>query len=461
MSETTTCVKEDDSTEVLLGEYYTWKPKTIALKIQAQEDLKETLDKYDYMVSVACGAVGGLIDALFVGSPRFSKLGSWTDSMTDKLVIKAAKLMGWTPQKNGEGTINQAIAFLQRKFPVNYDQRLSGDVAGAVKLSTRNHHIKSLAHSPSLVGLLFSIINQFTSTSTFVENGRLVTVNTETFELQGGTLATKLLCGIGNWVGHLLSDVAGSSGRVEGGRGSGIPIPYFELLQFCDFGNFSEKEGQRTVSDLAVKMFEHGYDMRHFATMKIPVMVTNFSIKLFWGIRRYYWKKCKLSDCVPIALIHPDLRAMLLIGTGVFCAIDGAEAGVWATLRHPEGGLLGFLVRLNYPAWVQLVSLGLEEICYRLGLDFGFQRTLGAYLVLNAALDEYLGQLEQIDLERFKAEVQACREAIAELEFRGGEVTLESLERVYRKLNIPDPRGNHSMTELMTTKDPSVRLVFR
>ena len=44
-------------------------------------------DKYDYLVAVGCGAIGGMIDSFLVGSPTDSKLLSWTDSQINKVVI--------------------------------------------------------------------------------------------------------------------------------------------------------------------------------------------------------------------------------------------------------------------------------------------------------------------------------------------------------------------------------------
>lgn len=90
----------------------------------------------------------------------------------------------------------------------------------------------SLAHSPDIIGLFFSILNQFTSTASFVANGRLVTVATDTFELQGGNFIMKIMCGIANWFGHLMSDVAGSSG--SHGRGTGIVMPFMNYLDFVN-----------------------------------------------------------------------------------------------------------------------------------------------------------------------------------------------------------------------------------
>ena len=44
-------------------------------------------DKYDYLVAVACGAIGGVIDAFFVGAPGESKLGDLQRWLAGNLVL--------------------------------------------------------------------------------------------------------------------------------------------------------------------------------------------------------------------------------------------------------------------------------------------------------------------------------------------------------------------------------------
>ena len=66
------------------------------------------------------------------------------------------------------------------------------DVNDLFDMNTRNHHLMSLAHSPDVIGLFFSILNQFTSTATFVADGKLITIATDTYELQGGNFISKI-----------------------------------------------------------------------------------------------------------------------------------------------------------------------------------------------------------------------------------------------------------------------------
>ena len=122
-------------------------------------------DKYDYLIAVACGAVGGMVDIFLVGAPGDSSLVKWTDTQVDNAVKKFAKLSGWKPKSDKSNNVASAIGFLEKKFKVNYDQRHSADVDNLFNMSTKNHHMMSLSHSPDIVGLFFSILNQFTSTS--------------------------------------------------------------------------------------------------------------------------------------------------------------------------------------------------------------------------------------------------------------------------------------------------------
>ena len=72
-------------------------------------------DKYDYLISVGCGAIAGLTDIFMVGKPTESRLGNWTDSQVDNVVRKFAKVCGWNPGAEKETNTNSAIGYLEKK----------------------------------------------------------------------------------------------------------------------------------------------------------------------------------------------------------------------------------------------------------------------------------------------------------------------------------------------------------
>lgn len=422
---------------------------------------RDKCDKFDYLIAVGCGAIGGLVDIFLVGAPGDSVLGEWTDKQVDGVVMTFAKHMGWNPTSKNANNVKSAIGYLERGrcngkagefqgFKVNYDQRKPSDVGNQFNIAPRSHHMMSLAHSPDIIGLFFSILNQFTSTSSFIADGKLITVDTETFQLQGGNFVAKLFCGVANWFGHLMSDVAGSSG--SHGRGSGIVMPFYELFGLCKFGKFSTKDGTADLSELAMQAFNQGYDFRFGLTQAIPVLITDLSIRLIWAIRQRFQFHLPLKECIPNRR-HENLRVMLLIGNGTLCVMDAIDAGV-----RSGGNALIFFTRLNLVAWFRLVKLVLKEVCIRLGFNTSLDDVIAAFKRVNEAIDAYLKELEKIDIALFKKETERYNQMVKNLENISDENTLNAfLLNAFDELNIAKP-WDGDFDDFMSNKNN--RLVF-
>lgn len=139
-------------------------------------------------------------------------------------------------------------------------------------------------------------------------------------------------------------------------------------------------------------------------------------------------------ECIPTKK-HDDLRMMLLLGNGVLCLMDGADA----VIRF-KGNWISFFLRLNIIAWFRLASLALREVCIRFGISFALQKQLDAYIRINEALTLYLAQLEQIDIERFKKETKEYNRLIAMLEQTNDEAELlMMLKNEYKVLGLELP----------------------
>lgn len=414
---------------------------------------KDKCDKYDYLAAVACGAVGGMIDIFFVGAPGNSTLGKWTDKQVDNTVKGFAKMAGWSPKEAQSGNVASAIGFLEKKFKVNYDQRYASDVGGLFTMSTKNHHMMSLSHSPDIVGLFFSVLNQFTSTASFVAEGQLVTISTDTYELHGGNFIAKLFCGVANWIGHIMSDIAGSSGsRGNAGRGTGVVMPFYELFQFCKFGKLSAGRDRQDLATIAVRAFQEGYDFRHGMTAAVPVIVTDLSIRFIWAFRQYFQYGMPLKECIPTPQ-HADLRVMLLFGNAALCILDGIDAGI-----RSGGNFLAFFMRLNLIAWFRLVTLVLKEICIRMGLTDALTETIMAFKRINEALLVYLHELEALDIALFKKETEEYNRVMSIFTTaKTSEELNVMLLDTYEKLRINKP-WEGSFDEHMSDKNAS--LVF-
>lgn len=327
------------------------------LKAQLTDEFvfkKANCDKIDYSLAALCGVFGGLIDVLFVGAPGEGVLTQFSDNMVNKVVQTVARRCGWDGGREGCDPVKSAIGYLEGMFTVNYDQRHSGDVNGQFRMSPKNHHIKNLAHSPDPIGLIFSIIDQFSNTSHFVSDGKLISIETEPSKLSrlvGHTFVAKIFAGFVNWLGHLISDIAGSSGA--SGRGTGIPMPFFELFQFIDIGKFGQFH--QSFATICVKVFETGYDARHGIALSIPVLITELITRLVWSIKQIFYHNKDWTVCIA-KNPNQELQRMLFTSYGAFCLVDAADAGARSC-----GNLVLFLTRTNIIAWSRFGILSLRE----------------------------------------------------------------------------------------------------
>ena len=136
--------------------------------VELDEQIRESLgaikrltpecDKLDYILSASCGALCGIIDIFLVGKPGESPAGDITDKWFEERTKDFAKLCGWKDTDKG---LSSAIAHLEKKFKIPYDQRGAGDAASFVfDLNPTNHHFKSLGHNPTLLGLFVNFLNR-------------------------------------------------------------------------------------------------------------------------------------------------------------------------------------------------------------------------------------------------------------------------------------------------------------
>lgn len=308
---------------------------------ETEESIKKltpACDKTDYILAATCGALCGVIDVFYVGKPGKSPLGDITDEWFKKCTRNFAKLNGWDGKKNP--STESAIRFLEKKFEVPYDQRGAGDAGSIIfDLNPGNHHFKSLAHNPTLLGLFFSILDQFNNTSHFVAGGELIELQKadDKLELKGKTIPGKLFCGFVNWFGHLISDMSGASG--SSGRGMGIPSPFMswvnDLIVIKRKLKIPTSEFDQYLNELAVQIYKEGYDIRFTATQIIPVFINELLVRTTYAVRRliHYFAHVRQEDpscsmlwktCEPFS--NATVKRMLTVAHGTFCLVDAGDA---------------------------------------------------------------------------------------------------------------------------------------
>ena len=336
----------------------------IIIKLEESTDSLKKLtpecDKVDYILAACSGAMCGILDIFLVGKPGESPIGDITDKWFENRTMDFAKMCGWNDKENN--TLSSAIKHLEKKFKIPYDQRGAGDAAGWIfDLNPKNHHFKSLGHNPTLLGLFFSVLDQFCNTSHFVSNGELISLQEADgkFELKGNDVPSKLFCGFANWFGHIISDVSGSSGAK--GRGMGIPSPIWswmnDIIAIKRKLNIPVGELDKSMNELALEIYKQGYDARFQAAQAIPVFINELLVRVIYSVRRLvkYFTSTKSEDrsfsslwksCEPFS--NATVKRMLTVAHGTFCLIDMGDAVVHGFVSG--GGsfnITEFAMRLN------------------------------------------------------------------------------------------------------------------
>lgn len=313
--------------------------------IESIKLLKPDCDVLDYALAASSGALCGIVDIFCVGAPGESPLGNITDEWFANRTMDFAKVLGWKPR--GEEKLANAIKWLENKFKIPYDQTSLGEAAKSVfgfDTNTFSHHFESLGHNPTILGLFFSILDQFTNRYHFIIDGQLISqIEADgNFKLKGSNFISKLFCGIYNWFGHLISDISGSyNSALRGSRGMGIPSPLWtwinDIIVIKRKLKIPESEFDKSMNQMAVEVFNKGFDIRFQTTQAIPVLLNELMVRTFYAIRRmiqYYsntskenrsikkmWQSCKPFDNLTIS-------RMLTVAHGTFCLVDIADATV-------------------------------------------------------------------------------------------------------------------------------------
>lgn len=354
-------------------------------------------DVLEHSLAAAVGVICGLVDIIFVKTPNESMLTEKSDKLFENIVLKIANKRKKTLcEKDGKEfkeilDIKGAIGYLEQQFSVPYDQAKAQEVNKKLtevfenqelyRLSPNNHHAKSLGHYPDVFGLIASICNQFTNTSTFLDNqkGRITIVNgtKDDFELQGNNTSSKIFCGFVNWFFHCISDVSGSSGSQN--RGQGLPLPFSELFQFCNFGKLKNEKGQyQTFATVMTRVYEEGYDLRHGASTAVPVVLNDILVRLVFVFKKYFVDNLSFVDIIGNNRLEPTMQRMSTVSIGSMCAIDLAEAAITSW-----GNWVQFFSHLNLSEWTR----------------FGFQCVKELHIISDQEMNNIMILSEEVDKE--------------------------------------------------------------
>ena len=315
-------------------------------------------DNLDYIVAIASGMACGLLDILWVGEFDLQSGRSIASDKVDSFVKKTAEML----ERKKFDDVKSAVKSLEERFPIPSDGNTPNFGGGL------QHHIRDFAHHPTIVGLAFSLLTQFTEKSYGTDvNGVFLVVDVpkKSKPFIGNDVPQKILMGTITWFFHLVSDVAGSSSTAGISGGTGIPGPILALakeIATIPFFKDIKVDADMSLSLFLSKMFngslmmqrdENGqiikesvikFDLRgelgvtlELCKQAVPVIANECIVRAFYFIRHLAMvmkencvscladmKKIDWSSVKPAN--NPTIARMLTVSTGVFTALDIGEA---------------------------------------------------------------------------------------------------------------------------------------
>ena len=336
----------------------------------------------DYLFAAASGILMGALGSLWQKDINLTEARKFGEEKIQKIVIGAAQRAGLDKE---HPNIADAIRFLEKRFP-SVGDKLTAAFGGGLQ-----HHLRDFSHHPSPVGLVCSLLMQFTGKGFGTKtDGTFAIFDLPADAMKDGLLVgrnvpEKILYGTVKWLFHLISDMAGSSSTP--GAGTGIPGPLLSFLKEASSLPFFRDlsigyEGKmRTLSQWISKAFngtllkdEDGnplrFDLRTEVGLaeqiltQVPAVLANECIvRGFYTITRFVdeLKRCDVSSVKDLARINPSrflplnsraLTRMLTVASGSFVVVNSGIAAVRAVVEGTASGGVGavplFFMRLNY-----------------------------------------------------------------------------------------------------------------
>jgi hypothetical protein len=366
-------------------------------------------DKFDYLLAVASGLLCGILDLVWVGEFSLERGRAIADEQVNSFVNKTAKMLGF----KGDD-LSSAVKFLESRFPIPSDGN-TPDFGGGLQ-----HHLRDFAHHPTIVGLAFSLLTQFTEKSYGTNTAGvfiIVDVPLKSKAFIGDDVPSKILYGTVTWFFHLVSDMAGSGSTAGLSGGTGIPGPVLalakELAAIPPFNNLKVNDNslsaflsklfngtffaKRDTSGKIIKDTVLKFDLRgelgagiELARQSLPVIANEIIVRGFYFIRRLASEikdknVHKFNELNEISWDNikpygnPTITRMLTISTSVFTTVDITEAIVSQK----------YLLGINYPGVGRFAVAVGEDVSYALKIrDIRLVKQVYETIKLNAYMRE-------------------------------------------------------------------------
>lgn len=288
----------------------------------------------DYIIAALSGGFAVVIDVFFVKIPKDTMITSNGKRIFQEGGSLTGILRGLGLDVDGKAS--KWITVLEEQFKVPYDKSIDPDIVG---LNPRTHRLHSLAHDPSIAGLIWGIKDIVSGTFSCIDkNGCLIVEKVADSDFENLFTAPIL------WLGHLLSDAF---------TRMGIPIPGWSYLQLLQFGSLGDR--QRTIAEIARYMYLEGYDLRHLVSMT----TTNAVIELI--VRLYYHLVCKKRPgnfSLTAEKEYVEIKNKIKLHNMLFVAYSVASCGNIAKICIYQGNPTA----INLPLWLGMIKESIVQV---------------------------------------------------------------------------------------------------
>lgn len=356
-------------------------------------EFDEAVDKasrLDYGVAAGSGLLTGLLSVLLGKTLSVGEAAKIGSKEADKIVVDAARAFGCDLpsdkalfDKDGRCStevLAKAINFLEDKFPIPQD-KLTPEFGGGLQ-----HHLRDFSHHPTVLGLFFSTLGQFTGTGYGTDtDGNFIKLLFPENALVGKNVPEKIAIGTLNWLFHLVSDIDGS--KQNAGKGTGIPGPMLSMLKELSstplFKNvkISYKESEISFSKWISKLFNGTYfkdsegkpvrfDFRtemglatQLLEQSLFVLANEVVVRVFYTVSRlaseieakHIASFAELGRLDPKGFLPINNRAltrMCTVSSGTFLAVNSAGSAIKAGIASKGSKAAfakAFFLNINYP----------------------------------------------------------------------------------------------------------------
>ena len=410
------------------------------------DKLTNHADAWDIGAAAVSGVLTGLIDSFLIGETKFeiNDTKKETKEKIDNFIKWVGEKEGYTKKDNLAGSIRK----IEKNHQVANDNIWNG---AGIGVTTKSHHLDDLAHHPTLIGLVAYIIVEILNVGIF-QNGKGKTCILETqvstrekimnkmpifiMSIIGwivdmaernsdklGVDLPKPLCNLikilakvplaiqilkisKNWVGHIISDLDGTTKTA--GKGMGIPGIFLSFLKeismipginMTPFPALLEKMNESKEFDLrseiinVVQSFEVGKAVVKETTRQLlPVIINEAIVRTFYFVRHLIeelkdkkdFSQVDWQKTIPFG--NRTIERMITIATGVFSATDILDATIRGAINSKANGvefLRQMCLRINFVGIGRFAIAGLTDI------GMGFKKGSGEHeqlLLKNQAL---------------------------------------------------------------------------